>query len=59
MKKIICLTIALALLVSATACGNKQFLDTTYTFDQAIISLPDGTIIKGKVTSWKDYDDGD
>lgn len=39
--------------------GNKSWVDTVYTFDRAIISLPDGTIVKGKVESWTDYEDGD
>jgi len=34
-------------------------VDTTYTFDTAIISLPDGTVVKGEVDSWTDYEDGD
>lgn len=38
---------------------NKQLIDTTYSFDRAIISLPNGEIIEGKVQSWKDFDDGD
>jgi hypothetical protein len=39
-----------------TGCGNQQLIDTTYRFDRAIISLPNGEIIDGKVQSWKDYD---
>lgn len=42
-----------------TGCGNKQILDTTYRFDRAIISLPNGEVIDGEIQSWKDYDDGD
>jgi len=41
-----------------TGC-NRQIIDTTYSYNKAIISLPDGTIISGKVDSWKDYEDGD
>ena len=54
-------TILIALLVAATllSCGNKQFFDTTYSFDKAIISLPNGEIIEGKIDSWTDYADGD
>lgn len=41
-------------------CGcNYQMVDTKYTFDRAIIQLPDGTIVDGKVQSWRDYEDGD
>ena len=28
----------------------------TYTFDRAIIELPNGEIIDGKITSWRDFD---
>jgi ribosomal protein S1 len=41
-----------------TGC-NKQLFDTTYSFDRAIISLPNGKIIEGKIDSWTDYEDGD
>lgn len=33
--------------------------DTTWTFDRAIFTLPDGTVIDGKVQTWKDFEDGD
>ena len=63
MKKIICCIIALlmvlTLAVTATGCGNRQILDMTYTFNHAILSLPNGEIVEGKVSSWKDYEDGD
>lgn len=35
---------------------NKQIIDTTWSFERAIIELPNGEVIEGKVTSWKDYD---
>ena len=44
--------------LSLTAC-NQQIIDTTYTYDRAVLSLPDGEIVEGKVTSWKDFADGD
>lgn len=58
-KKIIYLVFACIMGLSLSACGNKQLFDTTYTFNKAILSLPDGTVIAGKVTSWKDFSDGD
>lgn len=58
-KKIVALVLAVVCVLSMTACGNKQFLDTTYTFDKAIISLPNGEVVEGEVKSWKDYEDGD
>lgn len=52
--------LALVMVVSLLAgCGNKALLDTTYTFERAIIHLPDGTTVDGKVEKWTDFDDGD
>lgn len=58
-KKVVAVVLAVMTCVSITACGNKQFLDTTYTFNKAVLSLPNGEVVEGKVTSWKDYEDGD
>lgn len=49
----------LVIMLTTAGCGNKQVFDTTYTFDKAIISLPNGEIVEGEVQSWKDYEDGD
>lgn len=38
---------------------NKQIVDFTYSYEKAILQLPDGTIVEGKVQSWTDYADGD
>lgn len=59
MKKILTAIIISILLVSSLAGCNKQIFDTTYSFDKAIISLPNGNIVSGKVDSWRDYEDGD
>lgn len=60
MKKLLITAIAAtALIASLCSCGNKQLFDTTYTFDKAIISLPNGEVVEGKVDSWTDYKDGD
>ncbi|MBO5435337.1 hypothetical protein J6A31_05935 [bacterium] len=45
--------------VAPSLFGNKSLFDTVYKFDTAIISLPNGEIIQGEITSWTDYDDGD
>ena len=37
---------------------NRQVFDN-YQYDYAIIKLPSGDIVEGKVDSWKDYEDGD
>lgn len=36
-----------------------EVIDTTFSYDNAILALPDGSIVSGKIESWKDYDDGD
>lgn len=59
MKKLKTIAIALIAALILTACGNKQIFDTTYTFDRAVISMPDGSIVEGQVKSWCDYEDGD
>ena len=37
----------------------KDPIDTVYKYDRAIIYLPDGTVVDGKVQSWTDFEDGD
>lgn len=59
MKKIITIICGVIMLLCLSGCGNKTIFDTTYTFDKAIIYLPDGKIIEGEVQEWNDYDDGD
>lgn len=58
-KKITSVLFLLSLGVVLTACGNKQFIDTTYTFKYAEIKMPSGEVIKGQVESWRDFDNGD
>ena len=61
MKKLIalllCIIVALSVLV-LSGC-NKQMLDLTYSYEYAIIALPNGEVVEGKVSSWTDYEDGD
>lgn len=45
-----------ALLVVTLSSCNKQIVDTTYTFNKAIIRLQDNSIVSGEIDSWKDYD---
>lgn len=53
------ITIATILLAMSLSGCNKQVVDLTYSYERAIISLPNGEIIDGKVQSWTDYEDGD
>lgn len=61
MKKIIALllVVILALAVTLLAGCNKQMVDLTYSYEYAIIGLPNGETVEGKVTSWTDFEDGD
>ena len=58
-KKLAMIAVALAMIFSLCGCGNYGMFDTTYKFDYAIISLPNGEIVEGEVEKWWDYEDGD
>lgn len=58
MKKLKIVSIALVAM-ALVACGNKDWVDTVYTYEKAIIELPDGSIVEGEVDSWTDYADAD
>ena len=59
MKKIIAIFMIILVLVTMVSCGNKDWFDTVYTYDYAIIAFPDGTSKKVKIKQWTDYEDGD
>ena len=58
MKKCFALLLAATSVVIMAGC-NKQIIDTTYKYNTAILSLPNGNIIEGSIDSWRDYEDGD
>ena len=58
MKKLAIIVSSIVFAVSLVAC-NKQVVDLTYSYERAIISLPNGEIVEGKVQSWTDFEDGD
>lgn len=58
-KRVLCMLAAILLVVAMmlmflTGC-NRQVIDTTFSYDNAILALPDGSVISGKIESWKDY----
>ena len=61
MKKYIAIALAAVLLIGALILAgcNKQLVDLTYSYEYAIIALPNGEIVEGKVSSWTDFEDGD
>lgn len=57
---VIMLAMALMLAMAGLLSGcNRQVVDLTYSYERAIICLPNGEIVEGKVQSWKDYDNSD
>lgn len=41
-------------------CGcNRTIIDTTWSFKRAVINMPDGTVVEGKVSTWKDFAQSD
>ena len=58
MKKLTALVLALILVFLMAGC-NKQMVDLTYSYERAILSLPNGEVIDGKVSSGTDFEDGD
>lgn len=60
-KKIICLLLAVVVILTTICFAgcNMSVIDTTYSFDKAMIYMPDGTVVQGRVESWKDYEDSD
>ena len=59
MKKILAVLVLVVLIVALTGCGNRDMFDTVYTYDEAVLSMADGTIVRGKVQNWRDYEDGE
>ena len=61
MKKWIATIVMIAVLLTVLVISgcNKQMVDLTYSYERAIICLPNGEIVEGRVTSWTDFEDGD
>lgn len=61
MKKCIAILLALVLVLSGIILAgcNKQMVDLTYSYERAILSLPNGEVVEGRVSSWTDFEDGD
>lgn len=59
MKRILCLLLVV-LMLTAMLCGcNAQIIDLTYSYEYGYVKLPNGEVVEGRVSSWKDYDNGD
>lgn len=64
-KVIIAIVVILALVLTGVIVyweithGNRRLIDTKNRFDYAVIGLPNGEVVEGKVSSWLDYADSD
>ena len=66
-KTKVIIAVAIVLIVTIAALvfywefthGNRRLIDNKYRFDRAIIALPNGEVVDGKVSSWLDYADSD
>lgn len=63
MKRIAMVGLVIIMVMAAVAlsgCGyNRDLFDTVYHYDEAIIQMADGTIVRGEVQNWLDYKDSD
>ena len=57
-RKILVLAMSVVGMLSLAGC-NQQIIDTTYKFNRAIIYLPNGQVVEGKVDSWTDFENSD
>ena len=58
-KKVLAVMLISLMVLGLTGCGNKDMFDTVYTFNRAMIELPNGEVVEGKIDRWTDYTDGD
>lgn len=60
MKKIIKLLTILLVVFNLQGCvGNKQIIDTAYSYKYAYVKYGDGTCVKYEIETWSDYSESD
>ena len=55
-KKLLVVLLATAIMSNVAGCGNKDWIDTNFTYNKALIALQDGTSITVDVKQWRDYE---
>ena len=55
MRRLIVVLLVIAVMLSLTSC-NYQMTDWVYQYDYAIIKLPNGEVVEGKIVKWRDYE---
>ena len=56
---IVVLLVAVGVIYWQTHIGNRQLMDVNFHFDRAVLKLPNGEVIEGKLNSWLDFDGSD
>ena len=51
MKRTLALVLVLIMMVGVLCGCNKQLIDTTYSFERAIVALPNGEVVEGRCSS--------
>lgn len=51
MKKILCVLLVIVMIFSLTAC-NYNLIDTSWDFNYAYITMPNGEIVEVTINSW-------
>ena len=46
----------IAIMVAGCTSSGYDFIDTVWTYEKAVMQLPNGDVIEGKVETWRDYD---
>ena len=59
MKKFVIVMLAAVMLLVICAACNMQVVDTTWFYEKAIVTLPNGDVVEGKVETWCEYSDSD
>lgn len=55
-RKLMLIFVSIVMILGLVGCGNQAVFDTTYTFNKALISLPNGDVIEVEIDEWCDYD---
>ena len=59
MKKFVIVMLATVILLVVCGGCNAQVVDTVWKYEKAVVGLPNGDSVSGKVESWCDYENSD
>lgn len=52
----IAVTVFIAYIAANVRIGNKRIVDINYSYDRAMIRMPDGNIMDIEISDWTDYE---